>query len=1174
MNNINVNILYEQKTSPLADKFDNFITNAGINYFFVKFVLNILSLEKQFLIEAAIVYSLYQLKSNNYLDYLNSNHKIALFFTYDFYLFANQIFYNQYNPAKAINFCWDYNFIFITVLFYEIYNNNNSTLSKLYFPISFSYKLLCFIIITIFKRELDLNFIKANVIFSIFMYFSNELVKFILELINQLILEIINYTNNESNYVDNTSSKADKSNSRNLDNIENKDLENNYNQSNEDLGNFNLNEEDGLNNNIDNGNIIDNLDHINSLENDSQDSIRLIALNQILTGLFIAKINDDGNNKEKLSIIFFNEYLRNLFKINISNLTNVIPDVMIEYKVSNKVIHFSELNIDKDEDDDANLFEFIFNLNKNYDGLKIKNFYRDNTNNSNQKGKEIKVKAHDICISNEYYRVIHIEEVLASQENNNENNENYSRNIPYNPSNINLCNSNNFEIFKSQYIVTLSHELNNPLQCLKANSKNLIKENDPEIKEKLCTNIKQSLMLITFFFKSLITSTKIMLKTEFYKPGEKKEDYFIEQLIKQLYTKMLPIFQAKNITIDYNKLKLTDLVCNIDSEGFEYFLQNFIMFIYYKIIANVSDDIFTVCISTSKIDTETKTIALRYSIYSQIQINKPIRKPTQHERYSESGLDIDLPENDKNYDDFHNKNKIQTLNNIAITIKALGDKLNIKSRCVNPYNKDEHVEFGSTEASIGNLGITGHDIIDYEIEFNYKETKKLSSRSSDDELSNRYNNSKDRNLSVSNQNLNMNSISHSFIKTAKTSQSPMKLINEVRAKSISNTNAGNSNFDKLYLKREVSVEKEKDKDEIDIDIDTNTKLNKDPCKANEADFNDDDRTIRYDYQSNNNTVNHSINLNNDNINNEQYASLSQSYLNFHDELLSSNKKADIKESVLYKSSSDEDIPFVSDSQIIQVKQDNPKKKESRDKFVKKDKHEKRDKEKQDKLEKQFKQDKENKENQEKQDKQDKIEIDDYENFENRNQVNTKKLTVMEIKQQESVNNTNLNINTMMKNFQRRRSKSSSNLIIGVTTNIQCNCKDILLVDDDISNIDTYKNLLKSFKLAADSCLNGLECLDLLDQRLVNSCICGRAYYKFIIMDYMMPKMNGIECASVIQRMVDDKIYSNKINIVIISAHDTDDMNKKIKLIPIIKNFTPKPVRKTKLSELLNDYYYK
>jgi len=181
---------------------------------------------------------------------------------------------------------------------------------------------------------------------------------------------------------------------------------------------------------------------------------------------------------------------------------------------------------------------------------------------------------------------------------------------------------------------------------------------------------------------------------------------------------------------------------------------------------------------------------------------------------------------------------------------------------------------------------------------------------------------------------------------------------------------------------------------------------------------------------------------------------------------------------------------------------------------------------------------------------------------------------MEIKQQESVNNTNLNINTMMKNFQRRRSKSSSNLIIGVTTNIQCNCKDILLVDDDISNIDTYKNLLKSFKLAADSCLNGLECLDLLDQRLVNSCICGRAYYKFIIMDYMMPKMNGIECASVIQRMVDDKIYSNKINIVIISAHDTDDMNKKIKLIPIIKNFTPKPVRKTKLSELLNDYYYK
>ena len=116
-------------------------------------------------------------------------------------------------------------------------------------------------------------------------------------------------------------------------------------------------------------------------------------------------------------------------------------------------------------------------------------------------------------------------------------------------------------------------------------------------------------------------------------------------------------------------------------------------------------------------------------------------------------------------------------------------------------------------------------------------------------------------------------------------------------------------------------------------------------------------------------------------------------------------------------------------------------------------------------------------------------------------------------------------------------------------NEKCDCANVLIVDDEKLIVDSFKMIFKnSHQVHLDSCSDGKECIDKINLKLKNNCC---KYYKIILMDYMMPIMNGIQASILIQ----EKIRNNEIEpliIIMITAHDSDQMQDKIKEIKIIK----------------------
>ena len=67
---------------------------------------------------------------------------------------------------------------------------------------------------------------------------------------------------------------------------------------------------------------------------------------------------------------------------------------------------------------------------------------------------------------------------------------------------------------------------------------------------------------------------------------------------------------------------------------------------------------------------------------------------------------------------------------------------------------------------------------------------------------------------------------------------------------------------------------------------------------------------------------------------------------------------------------------------------------------------------------------------------------------------------------------------------------------------------ILTVDDNRVNITVAKGLLKRLKVQFDSAMSGQECLDKI----------GRVHYDIILLDHMMPGMDGVDTLHQMQKM--------------------------------------------------------
>lgn len=118
--------------------------------------------------------------------------------------------------------------------------------------------------------------------------------------------------------------------------------------------------------------------------------------------------------------------------------------------------------------------------------------------------------------------------------------------------------------------------------------------------------------------------------------------------------------------------------------------------------------------------------------------------------------------------------------------------------------------------------------------------------------------------------------------------------------------------------------------------------------------------------------------------------------------------------------------------------------------------------------------------------------------------------------------------------------------------------NILSVDDNRVNIAVVKGLLKKLQMKCDSALSGAECLEKVSQN----------HYDVILLDHMMPEMDGIET---LQRMKEIPFYKQDKPAVIALTANAIAGAKDEYIQAGFTDYLSKPIDSAKLEELLRCY---
>ena len=139
--------------------------------------------------------------------------------------------------------------------------------------------------------------------------------------------------------------------------------------------------------------------------------------------------------------------------------------------------------------------------------------------------------------------------------------------------------------------------------------------------------------------------------------------------------------------------------------------------------------------------------------------------------------------------------------------------------------------------------------------------------------------------------------------------------------------------------------------------------------------------------------------------------------------------------------------------------------------------------------------------------------------------------------------------------------------------INCNCADILVVDDEEFNVMASQKMLKKLGFDSNAAYNGEECINLIKEKEKLNCKCNKNYYQIIFLDIVMPILNGIKTAKKIQEMIDNKEINENIQIVFISGNiNENELKESLLKINCVKECLPKPVRVDKYQKILDKYY--
>ena len=117
---------------------------------------------------------------------------------------------------------------------------------------------------------------------------------------------------------------------------------------------------------------------------------------------------------------------------------------------------------------------------------------------------------------------------------------------------------------------------------------------------------------------------------------------------------------------------------------------------------------------------------------------------------------------------------------------------------------------------------------------------------------------------------------------------------------------------------------------------------------------------------------------------------------------------------------------------------------------------------------------------------------------------------------------------------------------------------VLVVDDNAMNLTLMKALLKRTHMEVDTAISGKECLQLARQK----------EYHIILMDHMMPGMDGVETLHKLRAEADNR---NKDTVVIALTANAVAGSREMYLDYGFDDYCSKPIQADKLDELLINY---
>lgn len=157
-------------------------------------------------------------------------------------------------------------------------------------------------------------------------------------------------------------------------------------------------------------------------------------------------------------------------------------------------------------------------------------------------------------------------------------------------------------------------------------------------------------------------------------------------------------------------------------------------------------------------------------------------------------------------------------------------------------------------------------------------------------------------------------------------------------------------------------------------------------------------------------------------------------------------------------------------------------------------------------------------------------------------------------------------------FEQTHGRRNFSFLSNLSSQCQCQCPRILIVDDAPFNIEVCKNLISKRNIPNESANNGLEALvlieNILENRIENKFCSKCRFYKLILMDIDMPMKNGIETTELIKNLLNGSRFN--VRIVGLSAFNQEDIKRK-GLKAGMCEYIEKPINFKKMNDIINKY---